>query len=399
MNLEESNPMNPEESKRVPHTNGAAHHPSDTTDKIRVIVNNADLLSTAHAVRDVLAASGRIFDRGTPTKIVQSADGGPPMAVALTANQIVCEVHSLCQVVRLDKHRTAVPATLPIRVAQMYLAMSGDWKLPPLTGICTSPLLTSDGSIRTATGYDPSSGLWCADIPELSIPERPTRADAEAALLRLRQAFQTFSFADAVRRTDLGHRTDVVDVDLAPGLDESACLVGLMTAVCRASLPLAPGFVARAPEISGSGTGKGLLIRTICAVAFGFEPRAFTPGGDRRELEKQLASVLMEGAPAVFLDNVNSSILRSDTLALTLSERRVGARVLGTNRMATLSRTSFIGVTGNGLAIFEDLARRFVVSEQDAHCENPEARPFEPGLLEHIASKRAELLSVRPETS
>jgi hypothetical protein len=384
--------MNLEESRGMPLANGGAPHANDTIDKVRVIVNDADPPSTVRAVRDVLAATGRIFDRGTPTKIVQRADGAPPTAIALTADEIVCEVHSLCQVVRLDKHGSAVPATLPTRIARMYLATSGDWQLPPLTGICTSPLLSPDGSIRTATGYDPSSSLWCVDIPGISIPERPTRADAEAALLHLRRAFQTFAFADAPRRRDPALGIYVVNVDLPPGLDESACLVGLMTAVCRTSLPLAPGFLVRASEISSSGTGKGLLIRGVCAVAFGFEPGAFTPGGDRRELEKQLASVLMEGAPAVLLDNVNGS-LRSDMLALILSERRVGARVLGSNRMATLSSTSFIGVTGNGLAIFEDLARRFVVSELDARCENPEQRPFEPGLLEHIASKRAQLLS------
>jgi hypothetical protein len=136
------------------------------------------------------------------------------------------------------------------------------------------------------------------------------------------------------------------------GSDKSALLMGLMTAVCRPSLPLAPVLLVRAPEISGSGTGMGLAIRAISIVC-GFEPRPMTPGGDRRELEKRLASDLLSG-------------------------RHVGARVLGRNRMATLSSTSFIGVTGNGLAIFEGLARRFVVSEQDARCENPRSAAARP---------------------
>jgi hypothetical protein len=136
------------------------------------------------------------------------------------------------------------------------------------------------------------------------------------------------------------------------GLDKSALLMRLMAAVCRPSLPLAPVLLVPAPEISGSGTGMGLVMRAICIVC-GFEPRALTPGGDRRELEKRLASDLLSG-------------------------RHVGARVLGRNRMATLSSTSFIGVTGNGLAIFEGLARRFVVSEQDARCENPRSAAARP---------------------
>ena len=33
--------------------------------------------------------------------------------------------------------------TLPDRVAQMYLDMSGEWHLPPLGGVSTAPLLSS----------------------------------------------------------------------------------------------------------------------------------------------------------------------------------------------------------------------------------------------------------------
>ena len=72
--------------------------------------------------------------------------------------------------------------------------------------------------------------------------------------------------------------------------------MALMTAACRPNLPLAPGFLVRAPEISGAGTGKGLLVRSICAIAFGIQPRAFTKGADRQELDKRLASDLIEAA-------------------------------------------------------------------------------------------------------
>src|SRR5262249_33721245 len=54
---------------------------------------------------------------------------------------------------------------------------------------------------------------------------------------------------------------------------------------------------------------------------------------------------------------------------------------------------AFIAVTGNGLTIFEDLARRFLVSELDAHCEDPEQRRFKPGFLKGIQDKRSELLA------
>ena len=52
-----------------------------------------------------------------------------------------------------------VPVTLPNGVARMYLEMDGEWDLRPLAGICMAPLLSSDGSIRIAEGYDQGTRL------------------------------------------------------------------------------------------------------------------------------------------------------------------------------------------------------------------------------------------------
>ena len=46
------------------------------------------------------------------------------------------------------------------------------------------------------------TGLWCHDIPNVSIPAKPTKNDAERALMMLRRFFRTFPFADAERRRD-----------------------------------------------------------------------------------------------------------------------------------------------------------------------------------------------------
>jgi hypothetical protein len=49
--------------------------------------------------------------------------------------------------------------TLPFAVADIYLAMNGDWQLRPLAGITSSPLLEHDGTIRAKEGYDPQRKL------------------------------------------------------------------------------------------------------------------------------------------------------------------------------------------------------------------------------------------------
>ena len=76
--------------------------------------------------------------------------------------------------------------------------------------------------------------------PRAEIPERPSEADAKAALRRIRQFFRTFPFADGARVSE--GDVEVIDIDRPPGLDESTFLVALLTACCRQSLENAPAF-------------------------------------------------------------------------------------------------------------------------------------------------------------
>jgi hypothetical protein len=272
--------------------------------KPQLMVHTGDLPATARALRDLLTIRGYLFERDVPVKLIQPRDGGPMRAIPLTANNVVIEAHDLCQPVKLNRQGEFVAVTLPERVARMYLDM-GEWNLQPVSGITTAPVLAVDCGIRDVAGYDPETGLWCCRVPELVVPERPNFAEAEAAVRSLRARFKTFPFADAVRRQDPDLNVDVVDLAERPGRDESAFLVALLTAICRPSLWLAPGFLIEAPALSGAGTGKGLLVRAICAIAFGIRPRAFTAGHDRQELEKRIAADLVQAVPALFLDNVN----------------------------------------------------------------------------------------------
>jgi hypothetical protein len=359
--------------------------------KPELIVRGSNLPATAEALRNLFAKSGKLFDRGVPVRIIRHANGTLPSAEKLTNHYVVIEAHRLCQPVKLDPDKGPIPVTLPDRVAQMYLDMVGEWQLQPLGGVTTSPLLSDDGAIRIADGYDPTSTLWCCGVPQLRVPLQPSRADAERALSLLRQVFRTFPFADSPRVWDFDLGLDVVDLTKQPGIDESAFLASLLTAVCRSSLWLAPALALIAAALSGAGSGKGLLVRAICAIAFGTRPRAFTSGSERQELDKRLAAELVEAHPALFLDNVNGVALRSDTLASVLTERPARVRLLGVTRMVPLNSSAFIAITGNGLTLTEDLARRFITCELNAGCEDPD-RPFRPGFLGEIEQKRGELL-------
>jgi hypothetical protein len=358
-----------------------------------LVINDANLPATAEELRDVLAVSGRFFERGGPVRIVNSDIGAPLSARQLTTHSVVREAHRLCQPVKMGLDGGRVPVTLPYSVANMYLDMAGEWDLPPLVGFSAAPLLADDGSVRSNHGYDHVTGLWCCEIPPLKLADRPCFADAEAALKLLREMFQTFPFNDAPRCRAPSLDFEITDIRNPPGRDESTFLVALLTAVCRPSLALAPGMLVTAPAMSGAGSGKGLLVRAICCIAFGKSPGAFTTGGDRQELEKRLAAELVEAQPTLFLDNANQIALRSDLLASVLTERPVRVRLLGKTRMVQLNTTAFVAVTGNGLTVTEDLTRRFILCELDARREDPESRSFPGGFIADIECARAELLA------
>jgi hypothetical protein len=185
--------------------------PPSCGDKPYLIVDTSDLPATAHELRDILARLGYLFDRDGPVQVVPSRDGDAPIARRMTPSRVVREAHRVSRPVKRVGEEL-VPVTLPTGVARMYLEMDGEWGLQPLAGICTAPVLSSDGSIRTAEGYDQNTGLWCASVPHLHIPENPTRADADAALRLLRATFRTLPFADAARLHHPGLGVEVVDL-------------------------------------------------------------------------------------------------------------------------------------------------------------------------------------------
>jgi hypothetical protein len=115
--------------------------------KPELIIHAGNLPATAEALCDLLAASGRIFDRGLPVRVIRPADGGPPSVRPLTNHNVVIEAHRLCQPVKVGSDGKLFPVTLPDRVAQMYRDMWGEWKLPSLEGVTTAPPLSSRPSL------------------------------------------------------------------------------------------------------------------------------------------------------------------------------------------------------------------------------------------------------------
>jgi len=355
------------------------------------VINDSDLAATVKRLAEFLSQRDDLLSNGYAPVQIAVNENNMPHATELTTEAVRVCAHEVCNPMKA-RGANRIPVKLTLDLARLFLhGLVGRWGLKVFRGITTSPILKADGGIRIASGYDVQTGLWCHNVSELNIPERPTEADARGALQRLRQFFRTFPFADGARV--LESDIEVTDIDQPPGLDESNFLAALLTAVTRPSLDLAPAFLCDAPNFSGAGSGKGLLVKAICIVASGVKPSAFTSGHDAEELDKRLTSALIEARPAVFLDNFNSNELKSDILASVLTESPAMVRPMGQTRMVPLHTKTFIGITGNAVEIAEDMARRILNTHLDARMEDPERRKFAPGFLDRVLEARAALLS------
>jgi hypothetical protein len=389
---------------RIAEAIGAAEEARDpaTSDsrreKPRLLVENCNPDETVAALRDLLAGAGCLYDRGFPVRLAFDQIQQGTVAQMMTPDALVLTAHTICRPYVLKTRRDGaieeVDARLPRSLAVMYLDWRGEWRLPTLNGIASAPQLQVDGTIKSTQGYDLASGMWCENMPDLTglVSAKPSMDDAAEALRLIRETFKTFCFADAETIESPAGGVATIDTSKAPGRDESSFLVALLTAVCRPSLHLAPGVLLRAAPVSGAGAGKGLLARCICIIAYGREPHAVTAGANAEELEKRISAELIEGSPALFLDNLNNTAFRSDLLASAITERPARVRLLGRSQMVPLNASAFVILTGNGLTVSEDLARRFVAVDFDARTEDPELRPFVTDIRVEVTQRRAELL-------
>ena len=277
--------------------------------------------------------------------------------------------------------------------ATMYLDWRGEWRLPPLNGIASAPLLREDGTIQSTEGYDVASAMWRENVPDLSgyVPDQPTADDAASALLLIRETFKTFCFADAETMEDSAMRTGVVNTSVPPGKDESGFLAALLTAVCRPSLHLAPGvcFYGRRP-CPAPARGRACS-PAASQSSHSAESRTRSQAAPvRQQAGFERCIIRYRGTEP---DCPRDNQLECEPMRDVITERPSRVRLLGRSQMVPLSASSLVILTGNGLTVTEDLARRFIVVEFDPRTEDPEARSFTTDIRTDVTHRRAELLA------
>ncbi|MGA7869389.1 MAG: bifunctional DNA primase/polymerase [Candidatus Binatus sp.] len=271
---------------------------------------------------------------------------------------------------RRNRRGDFVSEDCPPKVAASYLARAGHWKLPVLTGVIEAPTIMPDGRMIESPGYDLASGLFLYSRENwLPVPEQATHADAESALALLTAPIAEFPFVSAA--------------------DRSVIVSGILTGLVRRQLAAAPIIGLDAPT---PGSGKSLLADCIAIILTGRVVASMPLGGNSEELRKRLTSILLAGDLVANIDNITRA-MRSDALAMIVTQPVFADRLLGKNERPQLPTNLLWLCTANNLVFAGDLASRAIVCRIDPRCEKPEERNFViADLRAHVRRERPRLV-------
>lgn len=266
----------------------------------------------------------------------------------------------------------------PLEFARHYNAR-GTWGLRVLRGIVEAPTLRPDGTILSAPGYDPGTGIYLDTGGVLfpDIPKQPDRADALAALATLKDVIKDFPFVP-----------DTDDETKERSVYRSVALSAILTGVSRKALRTAPGHGFDATTMS---TGKTLLCNVTSMIATGRPSSTISQGKSEEEFNKRLFSILVQGDPVITIDNIEQPV-RSDEFCTVLTSEEWQCRVLGASGNRTVATNVLFLLNGNGLVFEGDISTRVLMCRMDAAVENPSARRFDRDLLTYVPQHRPELV-------
>ena len=347
---------------------------------IRVVAGHIPAAVDQAEAALLAAGPGPIFQRAgmlvhVTTRPARRSDGSSDKQQAIGAVEEAALLEAFAKVAifekydaRADDWRTIDP---PVKLAAAYQARAR-WAAPDLHQLIGTPTLRVDGTLLSRQGYDKETGLYLlAKLDNLSVPDKPTRRQADAAIGVLTGLLASFPF-----------------VQEPAGLALSVALAGLIGAVLRPTLPSCPLIGVTAPA---AGTGKSYLVDLISIIATGRRAVGIATGVRPEEFEKALGAALLEGRPLLCLDNMVLP-LAGQLLCMILSQERVAVRILGHSRSADVPAVAAMFATGNGLRVQGDMARRTLLCRLDAAVEHPESRCFEGDLLAEARRRRAELV-------
>ncbi len=321
-----------------------------------------------------LSVSRKYYQRGSLIVTVATDPGTKETAVrTVSLPALVAGLAGAATWERYDKRSEEWLRTdPPERHCSVLFNASGYNHLPVLNGLTRQPYLRPDGTLANVAGYDPVTGMFGVfDANKFSVPDQPTRAEAESALQLIKGLLTEFSFAKES--------------------DQSAALAAILTAAIRPSLPTAPMFHVKAPIV---GSGKSFLCELVTAFATPQRGSPATFPKDDEECQKVLLAEFLRSPAVIEFDNLTGDLIAHKSLCTALTSEFMMGRILGVSKTATVTTKALFISSGNNVGPVQDMTRRTVTITLDPGCEVPAARIFKnPHLLADLLSGRGHYVS------
>lgn len=267
--------------------------------------------------------------------------------------------------------------TSPSKEIARAVISSPSSELPPLDAVVPSPVFDSEGRLIATPGYHRSGRLWYHERYGLRMPEvegRPSAASvAHAKALLLDELLGDFPFAD--------------------DSDKAHMVAAILLPFARRLIPgVTPLHLIEAPI---AGSGKGLLVNVLAAIATGIPAAGGPLPDDDDEVRKKLSSELLAGRSLIIFDNAdNKKRLDSASLASVLTMPVWQDRMLGQTKIISVPNRAVWVLTGNNIQLTTEIARRCLRIRIDPGTDRPWLRSGfrHPELVDWVLEHRGELI-------
>lgn len=336
------------------------HIPDDDTDRPRVVINDRDLHELETEVtkhireRNHLDGNPLVYIRnGNLVEVDPGRAREAPSVRDMTASAFRSRVVAMIEAVKVSKDNKGNWSTTSAKPTLDDLSGLYDRAhalgVPLLKQVTMCPVFDADGTYHDRPGYIPETSSYYA--PEAGvylppIPETPTGDDIQAALTLLREDL----IGDFLFTNPEGDIPAVLGLMLTP----------MVTELINGPRPL---YAFDAPS---AGSGKTKLARMATGHAIGDATLPAAPT-NADEWAKSLVSQARKGRAVMIYDNVND-VLDSGTFAGAVTAYPAWeARILGSSNNAELESPAAWVITGNGMAMSAEMARRSMIIRIEPH--------------------------------
>ncbi len=348
--------------------------PRHARGKAQIYVNPGEMGHILDAAERELAKSGHHYQRGGMISIVSTTpETNHTSIIPIKSSNVRVALSNAALWYRYSSTaEDYVQIDPPAEYAKTLFDAPEYRYLPVLRGLARQPYLRSDGSLMTMPGYDPLTGMFGVfAMQDFNVLENPSLDDMRNALQLIESLLEECPFKSPI--------------------DKAAAMCAILTASIRSSLPLAPMFHIRAPQV---GSGKSFLCRLIAAFASARLGTPTTFPQEDEECRKLLLAELLTAPAVIEFDNLTTDLVAHKSLCVALTSEYMTDRILGVSKTASVSTRTLFLSSGNNVAPVQDMVRRCITIDLDPACETPAAKTYKnPRLIEMVLAERGKYVS------